>query len=73
MHTPREHRQSAVAGSFTHGHGDQPGRHVGAIVRYTAKGWGTVLDTQVKNVPAGDRCQLVVTDSSGRSTVVGGW
>ncbi len=35
--------------------------------------WGTVLDTQVKNVPTGARCQLVVTDSSGHTTVVGGW
>ena len=35
--------------------------------------WGTILDTRVKNVPAGARCQLVVTDSSGRTTVVGGW
>jgi hypothetical protein len=32
-----------------------------------------VLDTRVKNVPEGDRCQLLVTDSSGHTTVVGGW
>ena len=46
---------------------------MGATVRYAATDWGTVLDTQVKNVPTGARCQLVVTDSSGHSTVVGGW
>jgi anti-sigma factor RsiW len=63
----------AVAGNFTTVSATDPVTHVGATVRYAAKSWGTALDTQVKNVPAGDRCQLVVTDASGRSTVVGGW
>ncbi len=63
----------AVPANFTSVSATDPVTHVGATVRYAAKGWGTVLDTQVKNVPAGDRCQLLVTDSSGHTTVVGGW
>ncbi len=64
---------SAVAAHFTSATATNPATHVAATVRYAAKDWGTVLDTRVKNVPDGDRCQLVVTDSSGHSTVVGGW
>ncbi|MGI8450971.1 MAG: anti-sigma factor family protein [Streptosporangiaceae bacterium] len=64
---------SAVPAHFTSATATNPATHVAATVRYAAKGWGTVLDTQVKNVPTGARCQLVVTDSSGHSTVVGGW
>lgn len=64
---------SAVPAHFTSATATNPATHVAATVRYAAKGWGTVLDTQVKNVPIGARCQLVVTDSSGHSTVVGGW
>jgi anti-sigma factor RsiW len=64
---------SAVPATFTSVSATDPVTHVAATVRYAAKDWGTVLDTQVKNVPAGDRCQLLVTDSSGRTTVVGSW
>lgn len=64
---------SAVAAHFTSATATNPATHVAATVRYAAKDWGTVLDTQVENVPTGARCQLVVTDSSGHSTVVGGW
>jgi len=63
----------AVPANFTSVSATNPLTHVAATVRYAAKDWGTVLDTQVKNVPAGDRCQLLVTDSSGHTTVVGGW
>ena len=62
-----------VVANFTSVSATNPLTHVAATVRYAAKDWGTVLDTQVKNVPAGDRCQLLVTDSSGHTTVVGGW
>ena len=64
---------SALPASFTSVSATNPLSHVAATVRYAAKDWGTVLDTRVKNVPAGDRCQLLVTDSSGHTTVVGGW
>ena len=40
---------------FTSASATNPVTHVAATVRYAAKGWGTVLDTQVKNVPAGAR------------------
>jgi hypothetical protein len=63
----------AVPAHFTSVSATNPVTHVGATVRYAPKGWGTVLDTQVKNVPAGARCQLVVTDSSGHASVVGSW
>jgi anti-sigma factor RsiW len=66
-------RDSDVDANFTSVSATDPVTHVAATVRYQAKGWGTELDTQVKNVPAGDRCQLLVTDSSGHTTVVGGW
>jgi anti-sigma factor RsiW len=62
-----------VAAHFTSVSATNPATHVAATVRYAPQGWGTVLDTRVKNVPAGARCQLVVTDSSGHRTVVGGW
>jgi hypothetical protein len=58
---------------FTSAWATSPQTHVTATVRYAQKTWGTVLDTQVVGVPAGARCQLVVTDSAGHSTVVGGW
>jgi anti-sigma factor RsiW len=64
---------SAVPANFTSASATDPVTHVAATVRYAAKSWGTVLDAQVNNVPAGDRCQLVVTDSSGHTTVVGSW
>jgi anti-sigma factor RsiW len=64
---------SALPAHFTSVSATNPLSHVAVTVRYAAKGWGTVLDTRVKNVPEGDRCQLLVTDSSGHTTVVGGW
>lgn len=64
---------SVVPANFTSVSATDPVTHVAATVRYAAKDWGTVLDTKVKNVPAGDRCQLLVTDSSGHTTVVGSW
>jgi anti-sigma factor RsiW len=53
--------------------GTDPATHVTATVRYGSRNWGTVLDTQVRGVPDGAQCQLVVTDSAGRATVVGSW
>ena len=73
------HQAAGDAGSpplpahFTSVSATNPATHVAATVRYAPKSWGTVLDTQVKNVPAGARCQLAVTDSAGHTTVVGGW
>jgi Putative zinc-finger len=64
---------SAEPAHFTSATATNSVTHVAATVRYAAEDWGTVLDTHVKNVPTGARCQLVVTDSSGHSTVVGGW
>jgi hypothetical protein len=64
---------SALPANATSVSATDPVTHVAATVRYAAKDWGTVLKTQVKNVPTGDRCQLLVTDSSGHTTVVGSW
>jgi len=72
-HTAGGAGSSVVPAHFTSATATNPATQVAATVRYAAKGWGTVLDTQVKNVPNGARCQLVVTDSSGHHTVVGGW
>jgi anti-sigma factor RsiW len=72
-HTAGGGGSSAVPAHFTSATATNPATQVAATVRYAAKGWGMVLDTRVKNVPTGARCQLVVTDSSGHHTVVGGW
>lgn len=61
------------AGHFTLVSASDPQTHVGATVRYTAKAWGTAIDTLVKGVPANTRCQLEITDSAGHTSVVGGW
>ena len=53
-----------VATHFTSVSATDPVTHVAATVRYSPRNWGTVLRTRVRNVPAGARCQLVVTDSS---------
>jgi anti-sigma factor RsiW len=73
QHSAEGAGSSAVAAHFTSATATNPATHVAATVRYAAKDWGTLLDTKVENVPTGARCQLVVTDSSGHSTVVGGW
>jgi Putative zinc-finger len=64
---------SALPANSTSVSATDPVTHVAATVRYAAMDWGTVLDARVKNVPAGDRCQLLVTDSAGHTTVVGSW
>ena len=50
-----------------------PQTHVAATVRLSRKDWGTALDTQVHGVAEGARCQMVVTDAAGHTTVVGSW
>jgi anti-sigma factor RsiW len=67
------HPGAPAAAHFTSVSATDPATHVAATVRYAGKDWGTALDTQVTNVPVGDRCQLEVTDSSGHTVVVGGW
>ncbi|MGP8001829.1 MAG: anti-sigma factor family protein [Streptosporangiaceae bacterium] len=47
--------------------------HVSATIRYTAKDWGTALDTRVHGLPAYVRCSLVVTDTAGHTMVAGSW
>ena len=64
---------AAVPANFTSVSATDPATHVAATVRYAAMSWGTVLDTKVINVPAGARCQLLVTDANGHTTVVGSW
>ena len=72
-HAADNDADSVASASFTSVSATDPVTHVAATVRYAAMSWGTVLDTQVNDVPAGDRCQLLVTDSSGHTTVVGSW
>lgn len=47
--------------------------HVSATVRYTARDWGTEVDTQVHGLPEGVRCNLVVTDTDGQKVIAGSW
>jgi anti-sigma factor RsiW len=47
--------------------------HVSATVRYTARSWGTAVDTQVHGLPENVRCSLVVTDAAGHKVVAGSW
>jgi hypothetical protein len=73
MHQPGDADGTPVLAHFTSVSATNPATHVAATVRYAARGWGTALDTRVKNVPSGATCQLEVIDSSGHTTVVGGW
>lgn len=61
------------AGHFTTVSATDPSTHVRASIRYTAREWGTAVDTLVRGVPTNTRCQLQITDSAGHTTVVGGW
>jgi hypothetical protein len=47
--------------------------HVSATIRYTARSWGTAVDTQVHGLPEDVRCSLVVTDAAGQKVVAGSW
>jgi len=44
-----------------------------AAVRYAAQPWGTELEVTVTGVPAGTRCQLLVTGSHRQTVSAGGW
>jgi len=44
-----------------------------AAVRYTARPWGTELEVSITGVPAGTRCQLVVTGPHRQVISAGGW
>jgi anti-sigma factor RsiW len=70
---PSSSASGQPAGHFTTVSASDPHTHVRASVRYTGKEWGTAVDTLVKGVPANTRCQLEITDSTGHTTVVGGW
>ena len=72
-HAADNDHDSVASASFSSVSATDPVTHVAATVKYAGMSWGTVLDTQVKDVPAGDRCELLVTDSSGHTTVVGSW
>jgi hypothetical protein len=47
--------------------------HVSATIRYTARSWGTAVDTQVRGLPENVRCNLVVTDAAGQQVIGGSW
>jgi Putative zinc-finger len=53
--------------------GHDPVTSVRAIVKYRPEPWGTEMSVWVAGVPGGTRCQLVLTDASGRRTVAGSW
>ena len=66
------------AGSVVGGHWDTASAtssttHVSATIRYTARSWGTAVDTLVHGVPEGVRCNLVVTDTDGQKVLAGSW
>ena len=63
----------SASGQFTSVSATNPQTHVAATVRLSRKDWGTALDTRVHGVAEGARCQLVVTDVAGHTTVVGSW
>jgi Putative zinc-finger len=53
--------------------GSSPVTGAWAEVRYAARPWGTELEVQVTGIPAGTRCQLVVTGPRGQQVAAGGW
>jgi hypothetical protein len=65
--------QSSSPAHFTSISASDPQTRVAATIRLSRKDWGTALDTQVHGVAEGARCQLVVTDAAGHTTVVGSW
>jgi len=46
---------------------------VSAEVKFLKRSWGTQTDVAVAGVKYGTRCELWVTDSTGRRVAVGGW
>lgn len=46
---------------------------VWAEAQYAAQPWGTELQVQITGIPAGTRCQLVVTGRGGQEADAGGW
>jgi anti-sigma factor RsiW len=44
-----------------------------AAIRYTPQPWGTKLAVRVTGIPAGTRCQLLVTNTRGQDIAAGGW
>ncbi len=44
-----------------------------ATVNYAPTAWGTQLDVQVSEIPAGTSCQLRVTSSRGQDVAAGSW
>jgi hypothetical protein len=74
--SPAHSHNSAIQGAPSNWpalHATNAATHVTATVRYSPRTWGTMLDTNITGVPAGAKCQLVVTDSAGHSSVVSGW
>ncbi len=63
----------AAAPNWDTGSGHDVATSVRAIVRYRPQSWGTEISVWLAGVPAGTRCQLVVTDGSGRHTMAGSW
>jgi anti-sigma factor RsiW len=64
---------ASATSSWDSARASDPATQVTAVIRYSSRPWGTALDTQVTHVPAGAHCQLVVTDTAGRTAVVGSW
>jgi Putative zinc-finger len=71
--TPGTTQQPTAAGRWTTDSARSTATDVSAIVRYRPQSWGTEIHVWVSGVPSGTRCQLWVTDSSGRRMVAGGW
>jgi hypothetical protein len=64
-------RQPAVHWTMDSGH--STATDVSAVVRYRPQSWGTEIHIWASGVPSGTRCQLWVTDSTGRRMMAGSW
>ncbi len=65
--------QAAPVLHWTKVFGRNAATKVSAEVKFLRRSWGTQTDVAVRGVKYGTRCELWVTDSTGRRVAVGGW
>jgi len=67
LSAPSSGPRAATAAGFS------PVTRVAAMVRYSARVWGTQLEIHVAGIPAGTSCQFWVISAAGHDIPTGGW
>ncbi len=73
LHPPARPLAAAVPRWAVTAAGANPVTGAWAVIRYTARPWGTELEVRVTGIAAGTRCQLLVTSMRGQDVAAGGW